>query len=38
MNVIPGGLRAVGFSEEEVGKITHKNWLRLYEATFRPSK
>ena len=38
MNVIPGGLRAVGFSEEEVAKITHKNWLRLYEATFRPSK
>ncbi|GHD12568.1 dipeptidase [Tianweitania populi] len=37
MNVIPGGLRAVGFSEEEVAKITHKNWLRLYEATFRPS-
>jgi membrane dipeptidase len=38
MNVIPGGLRAVGFSEEEVAKITHKNWLRLYEATFRPLK
>lgn len=34
MNVIPGGLKTVGFSEEEVAKITHKNWLRLYEATF----
>lgn len=35
MGVIPGGLRAVGFNEEEVAKITHKNWLRLYAATFR---
>jgi len=35
LNVIPGGLRAVGFSDEEVAKITHGNWLRLYEATFR---
>lgn len=35
MNVIPDGLRAVGFSEEEVAKVTHGNWLRLYEATFR---
>jgi len=35
MGVIPGGLRAVGFTEEEVAKITHKNWLRVYEATFR---
>ncbi|WP_176038520.1 dipeptidase [Brucella tritici] len=35
MAVIPGGLRSVGFSEEEVAKITHGNWLRLYEATFR---
>lgn len=37
MNVIPNGLRSVGFSEEEVGKITHGNWLRLYGATFRQS-
>jgi len=35
LDVIPGGLRAVGFSDEEVAKITHGNWLRLYEATFR---
>ncbi len=34
INVIPGGLRAVGFTTEEIDKITHKNWLRLYEATF----
>ncbi|MDF2372422.1 MAG: membrane dipeptidase [Rhizobiaceae bacterium] len=38
INVIPQGLRSVGFSEEEVAKITHKNWLRLYEATFRKSE
>ncbi len=36
MRVIPDGLRTVGFSEEEVAKITHGNWLRLYEATFKP--
>ncbi|WP_346891001.1 membrane dipeptidase [uncultured Roseibium sp.] len=35
MNVIPNGLRTVGFSEEEVDKITHGNWLRLYGETFR---
>ncbi|MCH4813871.1 membrane dipeptidase [Halomonas neptunia] len=35
MNVIPGGLSLVGFSPEEVNKITHGNWLRLYAATFR---
>ena len=34
IGVIPGGLRAVGFSQEEVDKITHGNWLRLYAATF----
>lgn len=34
MKVIPNGLRSVGFSEEEVAKITHGNWLRLYQATF----
>ncbi|MDN5788206.1 membrane dipeptidase [Pseudorhodobacter sp.] len=37
MDKIPGGLRNVGFSEEEVAKITHENWLRLYRATFRNS-
>lgn len=35
ISVIPGGLRAVGFSDDEVAKLTHGNWLRLYEATFR---
>lgn len=34
MDKIPNGLRSVGFSEEEVAKITHGNWLRLYGATF----
>ncbi|MFV0491716.1 MAG: membrane dipeptidase [Pseudorhodobacter sp.] len=37
MDKIPNGLRTVGFSEEEVAKITHENWLRLYRATFRQS-
>ncbi len=37
IGVVPGGLRAVGFSEEEVAKITHGNWLRLYRETFRPA-
>lgn len=35
MSVIPGGLKSVGFSPEEVDKITHGNWLRLYSQTFR---
>lgn len=35
LDKIPNGLRSVGFSEEEVAKITHENWLRLYRATFR---
>ena len=35
MQIIPNGLRSVGFSEEEVAKITHGNWLRLYGETFR---
>lgn len=34
INVIPGGLHAVGFSQGELDKTTHKSWLRLYEATF----
>ncbi|SNY48568.1 Zn-dependent dipeptidase, dipeptidase homolog [Pseudooceanicola antarcticus] len=37
MQIIPNGLRSVGFSEEEVAKITHGNWLRLYGETFRKS-
>lgn len=37
LDKIPNGLRSVGFSEEEVAKITHENWLRLYRATFRNS-
>ena len=28
------GLRAVGFNQAEADKITHGNWLRLYEAVF----
>ncbi|MFN3765187.1 MAG: membrane dipeptidase [Aliihoeflea sp.] len=35
MNVIPEGLRSVGFAKEEIEKITNGNWLRLYAATFR---
>lgn len=35
MRVIPEGLRTVGFTQEEIDKITHGNWLRLYGATFR---
>ena len=32
IGVIPEGLRKVGFSAEEVAKITHGNWLRVYDA------
>jgi microsomal dipeptidase-like Zn-dependent dipeptidase len=32
---IEGGLATVGFSPEEVAKIAHGNWLRVYEAVFR---
>lgn len=32
---IPGGLREVGFSEAEIAKLTHGNWMRLYGETFR---
>lgn len=35
MAVIPDGLSAAGFSADEVAKITHGNWLRIYEQTFR---
>lgn len=35
MYAIPDSLRSVGFSDEEVAKITHKNWLRIYGAAFR---
>jgi microsomal dipeptidase-like Zn-dependent dipeptidase len=34
IKIVPDGLRNVGFSDEEVAKITHGNWLRLYQATF----
>ena len=27
---MPGGLKEVGFNAEEVVKITHLNWMRLY--------
>src|SRR5262249_12718674 len=32
--LIPGGLKAVGFNDEEIAKITHGNWLRLYADVF----
>jgi len=32
--VLPEGLRAAGFNESEVTKITHGNWLRLYGEVF----
>jgi len=35
MQIIPDGLRSAGFSAEDVDKITHGNWLRLYGETFR---
>lgn len=35
-NILPG-LRAVGFSEEDVAKIAGGNWLRFYEASFGPA-
>lgn len=31
---VHGGLREVGFSEAEVDKITHGNWLRVYREVF----
>lgn len=31
---IEPGLAKIGFSPEEVSKITHGNWLRIYEAVF----
>ncbi|SLN46403.1 dipeptidase [Oceanibacterium hippocampi] len=35
LNLIPGGLAEVGFSPEEVEKITSGNWLRVYREVFR---
>ncbi|MCO5732184.1 membrane dipeptidase [Rhizobium sp. SSA_523] len=35
VQVIPDGLRSIGFSQQEVEKITHGNWLRLYAETFK---
>ena len=34
ISTIPGALARVGFSKEEVDKITHKNWLRVYGEVF----
>ncbi|MFI5021127.1 MAG: membrane dipeptidase [Alphaproteobacteria bacterium] len=31
---IPAALRRNGFNAAEVGKITHGNWLRVYDAVF----
>ncbi|MDW5317060.1 membrane dipeptidase [Rhizobium sp. PL01] len=35
---LPSGLRAAGFSPEEVGDIMGGNWLRFYHASFGPMK
>jgi microsomal dipeptidase-like Zn-dependent dipeptidase len=32
---IPQGLKEVGFNDEDIAKLTHGNWLRLYGKTFR---
>jgi membrane dipeptidase len=34
ISTIPGALGRVGFNKEEVDKITHKNWLRVYGEVF----
>jgi microsomal dipeptidase-like Zn-dependent dipeptidase len=34
LGTIAGGLSRAGFNPEEVDKITHKNWLRVYADTF----
>ena len=34
LGTVAGGLARTGFSPAEVDKITHKNWLRVYAATF----
>jgi microsomal dipeptidase-like Zn-dependent dipeptidase len=31
---IPAGLKSVGFNNDEIAKLTHGNWLRLYAAVF----
>ncbi|MCW5751338.1 MAG: membrane dipeptidase [Alphaproteobacteria bacterium] len=38
IGVIPEGLRKAGFSAEEVDKITHGNWLRIYDEVFSPGE
>ncbi|MBC9207506.1 dipeptidase [Roseomonas aerophila] len=32
---IAGGLKEVGFHDDEIAKLTHGNWMRLYGETFR---
>jgi membrane dipeptidase len=34
ISTIPAALARVGFNKEEVNKITHKNWLRVYGEVF----
>ncbi len=34
ISTIPGALARVGFNKDEVDKITHKNWLRVYGEVF----
>lgn len=36
LSTIPAGLAHAGFSKAEVDKITHTNWLRVYDETFAP--
>jgi len=33
---IASGLRTIGMSDEEIGKVMGENWLRFYEAAFPP--
>ena len=37
LSTIPAALLRVGFSKQEADKITHKNWLRVYDETFAKS-
>lgn len=38
LGTIAGGLSRAGFNPEEVDKITHKNWLRVYADTFADTR
>ncbi len=34
LGLLPDGLREIGFNAQDVDKITHGNWMRLYRAVF----